>query len=170
MGIATWLIKQNVINHAPTAGAIARYTQILIQRKISRTHVMNKLNKKAILSMRTADICYHLVLCWRKTPVFGITWKTLIISMIVVFNVNKNKNHFQEAAFLEAKSAAYCRWNRCFLHQELPFFERKNAKWGCFHLSSVFKDTVLCHADLANHCFLFSISLKVAKVNFIYIY
>ena len=63
MGIATGLIKQNVINHAPTAGAIARYTQILIQRKISRTHVMNKLNKKAILSMRTADICYHIVLC-----------------------------------------------------------------------------------------------------------
>ena len=126
MDVATWLLKRNVINHVPTVGSIARYTQILIQRKISRTHVMNKLNKKAILSMRTADICYHLVLCWRKTPVFGITWKTLIISVIVVFNVNKNKNHFQEAAFLEAKSAACCRWNRCFLHQELPFFERKS--------------------------------------------
>ena len=70
---------------------------------------MNKFNKKAILSMRTVDICRWVGVRCRKTLIFGITFKILIISLIDCFDTNKNKNQFQEPPFLKAKSAASCR-------------------------------------------------------------
>ena len=144
------------------------YTNPYSEKKISQTHVMNKFNKKAILSMRTVDICRWVGVRCQKTLIFGITFKILIISLIDCFDANKNKNQFQEPPFLESKSAASCRWNRCFLHQEPSLFEIKSAEWSSFLLSSVFKDAALCHADLANYQFWFSISLKIAKIIFLY--
>ncbi len=52
--------------------------------------------------------------------------------------------------------------------KEPPFFERKSMELGLFLLFSVLEDVVLCHADFTNHRFYFSISLKTAKVIFIY--
>ena len=79
-----------MINHAPTTYA-------------------NKLNKKAILTARTADICRCVVVRCRKTLVFGITHKVLIISIITLFNADKIKKQFQEPPFLESNSYVSCR-------------------------------------------------------------
>ena len=81
---------RNVINHAPTAYA-------------------NKFNKKTILSMHTADICRHVVVRWRKTLFWGVTYKMLVISEINSFDDDKNKNQFQEPPFLEANTYVSCR-------------------------------------------------------------
>ena len=63
----------------------------------------NKFNKKAVLSIHTADICRRVVLRWRKTLVFSIKHKTLTISVIDFFNESKNTNQFQEAPILGSK-------------------------------------------------------------------
>ena len=129
---------------------------------------MNKINKKAVLTANTADICQHVVLRWRKTLVFGITWKMLIISMIDCFDVYENVNRFQEPMFLEPKTAVSCRWNCPFLHQEASFFERKSMELDSFYLLPVLEDVVLCHTYLANHRFWFSRLLKTAMMIFLY--
>ena len=46
--------------------------------------------------------------------------------------------------------------------------ERKSTEWSCFQLFSILKDAALCHAYLANHRFCFSVSLKTAKIIFLY--
>ena len=89
-GVATWLPRQNAINHAPLIYA-------------------NKFNKMAVLTMHTANICRHIVFRWQKTLIFGITWKILIIRAINNFNADKNRCQFQEPPFLESKTAASCR-------------------------------------------------------------
>ena len=113
---------------------------------------MNKFNKKAILSIHTADICRHIVVRWRKTLVFDITYKALIISVINRFYVYKNKNQFQEALFLGSKTAVSCRWNRRFLHQKPLLLKVKSTEWSSILLLSLPENVVLCHVDLSNHC------------------
>ena len=81
---------RNVINNAPLICA-------------------NKFNKKAVLSIHTADICRHVVVRWRKTLFWGVTYKTLVISEINDFDADKNKNQFQEPPFLEANTYVSCR-------------------------------------------------------------
>ena len=130
---------------------------------------MNKFNKKAILSIHTADICRHIVVRWRKTLVFDITYKALIISVINRFYVYKNKNQFQEPPVLESNSYVSCRWNRPFYHKEPPFFRGKSMEWSLFLLYALPEEVILCRADLANRRFWFSILLKIAMMIFIYI-
>ena len=74
----------------------------------SHVNVMNKINKKAVLSMHTADICRRVVVCLQKMLIFAITRKMLIISAIALFNADKNKNQFQEPPFLAFNSYVSC--------------------------------------------------------------
>ena len=67
---------------------------------------MNKFNKKAILSMRTVDICRWVGVRCQKTLIFGIRQKELKINVIDFFDTNKNMNRFQEVPFLDDKTAA----------------------------------------------------------------
>ena len=129
---------------------------------------MNKINKKAVLTANTADICQRVVIRWQKTLIFGITWKMLIISMIDCFNVYENANQFQEPMFLAPKTAVSCRWNCPFLHQEASLCEQKSMELDWFYLLPVLEDVVLCHADLANYRFWFSRLLKIAMMIFLY--
>ena len=69
----------------------------------------NKLNKKAVLTARKADICRRVVVRWLKTLIFGIRQNELKINVIVFFDTNKNMNQFQEPSFLEAKTYVSCR-------------------------------------------------------------
>ena len=129
----------------------------------------NKINKKAILSIHTADICRQVVVCSRKTLIFGITQKALKIRVICFFDADKNQKQFQEPPVLESNSYVSCRWNRPFYHKEPPFFDRKSMEWSLFLLYALPEEVILCHADLANRRFWFSISLKIAMMIFIYI-
>ena len=70
---------------------------------------LNKFNKKAILSMRTVDICRWVGVRCQKTLIFGIRQNELKINVIVFFDTNKNMNQFQEPLFLEAKTYVSCR-------------------------------------------------------------
>ena len=70
---------------------------------------MNKVNKKAVLNIHTADICRRIVVKLRKTLILGITRKALIINRINGFDACKNTNQFQEPPFLEAKTYVSCR-------------------------------------------------------------
>ena len=99
--------RRNMINHAPTI-------------------YMNKFNKRAVLTRHTADICRRVARWWQKTLFWSITHKILVISVINEFNTYKNTNQLQELSFLDAKTYVSYRWNRRFLHQEPPFFERKS--------------------------------------------
>ena len=116
---------------------------------------MNKVNKKAVLSIHTADICQRVIIQLRKTLFWSITRKALIINRINGFDACKNTNQFQEPPFLEAHSYVSCRWNRCFYHKEPPLFERKSVEWDCFQHLSLLENAVFCNADLANHRFYF---------------
>ena len=152
--------RRDVIYHVPSQRRVHCATYLFLG-------YANKINKRAVLATNTADICRQVVVQCRKTLNFGITRKMLIIRTVDFFDTKKKTKQFQEPPLLEAKSAASCRWNRCFLHQEPSLFEIKSAEWSSFLLSSVFKDAALCHADLANYQFWFSISLKKAKMIFL---
>lgn len=67
---------------------------------------MNKFNKKAVLTIHTADIRRRVVVRERKTLIFGIRQKELKINVIDFFDTNKNMNRFQEVPFLDDKTAA----------------------------------------------------------------
>ena len=137
---------------------------------IYRAHqkAANKVNKKAVLTTKTDDICQRVVVRWQKTLVFCVTFKLLIISEINAFNADNKWNQFQEPPFLDPKTAASCRWNRPFQAKEPQLSERKSMEWGCFQLLSVLKDEILCNVDFANHHPWFSISQKNTTVNFLY--
>ena len=49
----------------------------------------NKFNKKAVLSMHTADICRRVVVWLRKMRIFSIACKILIIKAVGVFDADK---------------------------------------------------------------------------------
>gem|GEM_PF-1565368 len=70
---------------------------------------VNKVNKKAVLTTHTADICRQAAFRWRKTLIFDITHKKLVIREIKCFDVDNKMNLFQEPPFLEVKTAASCR-------------------------------------------------------------
>ena len=93
-----------------------------------------------------------------------------MMSKIVIntFGLYKNKNLFQEPLLLESNTFVSCQENHRFQPQEPPLFERKSMELAGFQLLSVLEDMVLCHADLANHRFWFSISHKTVTVNFLY--
>ena len=67
---------------------------------------MNKFNKKAVLTIHTADICRRVVVRWLKTLILGIRQNELKINVIVFFDTNKNMNRFQEVPFLDDNTAA----------------------------------------------------------------
>ena len=144
--------------------AYARFLSYFSWRFIK---AVKKVNKKAILTMNTANIRRRIVFDCRKTSIFGITHKVLIISTINLFTKDKHTNHFQEPAVLETNIGVSCRWNRPFYRKKPPLFERKSMEWSHFQLLSELKDTVLCYADLANRYPSFSISSKTMKMIFI---
>ena len=86
----------------------AVYAKEALEKNLPRTGVMNNINKKAILSIHTSDICRHIIVRWRKTLIFCIKQKALIIRVINVFIADKNTNQFQEPPLLESKTTASC--------------------------------------------------------------
>ena len=63
-------------------------------KDLCQTGVMNKFNKRAILTANTGSIRRRIIVPMRKTQFWGFTYKTLVISEINNFDADKNKNQF----------------------------------------------------------------------------